>query len=141
MRSPSLGASEPKAPETSTFKPSPFLVGPASEKKIAQQLAGKPDIGSGEGGFTVPDWAQDALYKADTMDANRERIHLVGNSQIQLDNMHIASDEFTLYKLTNEMEATGNVVVTQELSSLTALHIKYTLPDKTQEAPPNSPLR
>ncbi|MBI5095063.1 MAG: hypothetical protein HZB26_21840, partial [Candidatus Hydrogenedentes bacterium] len=140
LRSPAPGAGEPRAPEPKSFKPSPILTGPVSEREMQQQLAGKPDMGSGEGGFAPPDWAKGLVYDADRITGDANQRHFIGNVQLQLDNMHISSDEFLFNKLTNELEATGNVVVTQELSSLTAIHLKYTLPEKTETSPANSPL-
>jgi len=111
-------------------------------KRMGEGLSGNLDI-SPENGFKEPDWTQplrDATADVWEREFGKNDVTLEGNVRLHLDTLDFAADKFIYSETAGEMTAEGNVVITQDQSSLKAGKVHYKLPDLTQIEERQSPL-
>lgn len=124
-------------------KPSPVPFEDFGRRKsMADGISG--DLGiSPDDGFKEPDWTQplrDATADVWEREFGKNDVTLEGNVRLHLDTLDFAADKFIYSETSGEMTAEGNVVITQDQSSLKAGKIFYKLPDPAQIEARQSPL-
>ena len=121
-------------------RPSASPLQQLSRKTITDALVQPTEFGSTEGGFQAPDLTKDlenVKFKNAVGAAGSDVTELTGFSA-ELGDLHMKSDTFSQNKSTVDVHAEGNVLITQQSSSITADDIHFRL-DKSGEGAAKEP--
>ncbi len=103
---------------------------------IAEALTSGFDLSSIGGSFEQPDWRRPwrDITADEIQRVGDEQVRAVGNVQLTLDTLHFKGDELYYNDTLGEMDARGNVVITQNNSVLTADRLYYKIPSPSEVA-------
>lgn len=132
----------------SQYRPTPFPLGgqepyappltPPRYETFSEALSEGVAVDEGERGFTLPDWS-DLLRDIEFGEVEgvpEEELQFRGGVELTLGETQLTANEFYQNVAGGVAEATGNVVVQQAGSTLTADRIKYQLPPEEESAEP-----
>lgn len=131
---------EVRAPRLSPRRPSPLPMEDQPERTLSDLFTGQTGFDTLESALQAPDWTQPLRdIEADTARGSMDGDLTVweGNVRLRLDDTFFRADEFQHVRSTGEMIATGNVVIQQAESLITADQITYRLPEPGTLPPPS----
>lgn len=114
------------------LKPSPNPLEAMNRRTIRDAIMRPVEFGESGLGFEPPDWTEPLRdIEADTMvtDLNTSETVLKSNVRLRLGEMLFNSDEFRYSEEAGSYKATGNVLVRQHASQLTAGSLEYFAPE------------
>lgn len=114
------------------LKPSPNPLEAMNRRTIRDAIMRPLEFGESGLGFEPPDWTEPLRdIEADTMvtDLKTSETVLKSNVRLRLGEMLFNSDEFRYSEEAGSYKATGNVIVKQQQSQLTAACVEYFAPE------------
>ncbi|MBX3177572.1 MAG: hypothetical protein KF886_09440 [Candidatus Hydrogenedentes bacterium] len=119
-------------------RPSASPLQQLSRRTITDALTQPTEFGSTEGGFQAPDLTRnlenitfDTASKAADSDAT-----VFSKFRAELGDLTLTTDKFTHRRTPVEVHAEGNVLITQQSSSITADDIQFQLDESGEKSPP-----